>query len=469
MKWKEIVIMAQKLWGGRFQKSTDKKVDDFNSSIRFDKRMYKQDIRGSVAHAKMLGKQGIISKEDSEAIVEELKNILDDINNGKVEFLIDAEDIHMNIEKILTDRIGEAGKRLHTGRSRNDQVALDLRMYLIDETQELSDMLIHAMEVLVSLAEENTETIMPGYTHLQKAQPITFAHHVMAYFEMFKRDFSRLCDCRKRTSVMPLGSGALAATTYNLDREYVMHELGFDEVTMNSLDGVSDRDFVIELASCLSMIMMHLSRFCEELILWSSNEFSFVEMDDAFSTGSSIMPQKKNPDVAELIRGKTGRVYGHLMGLLTTMKGIPLAYNKDMQEDKEPIFDALDTVKICLPVFCDMIATMKINKENMLKGSRGGFTNATDVADYLVKKGLPFREAHAVVGKMVFYALENNLALDDLSMDEFAEFSDIIEDDIYDAISMETCVNDRKIIGGPAKETVEKAIAIANKYINSIR
>ena len=461
--------MAQKLWGGRFQKSTDKKVDDFNSSIRFDKRMYKQDIRGSVAHAKMLGKQGIISKEDSEAIVEELKNILDDINNGKVEFLIDAEDIHMNIEKILTDRIGEAGKRLHTGRSRNDQVALDLRMYLIDETEELSDMLIHAMEVLVSLAKENTETIMPGYTHLQKAQPITFAHHVMAYFEMFKRDYSRLCDCRKRTSVMPLGSGALAATTYNLDREYVMHELGFDEVTMNSLDGVSDRDFVIELASCLSMIMMHLSRFCEELILWSSNEFSFVEMDDAFSTGSSIMPQKKNPDVAELIRGKTGRVYGHLMGLLTTMKGIPLAYNKDMQEDKEPIFDALDTVKLCLPVFCDMIATMKINKENMLKGSRGGFTNATDVADYLVKKGLPFREAHAVVGKMVFYALENNLALDDLSMDEFAEFSDIIEDDIYDAISMETCVNDRKIIGGPAKETVEKAIAIANKYINSIR
>ena len=460
--------MAQKLWGGRFQKSTDKKVDDFNSSIRFDKRMYKQDIRGSVAHAKMLGKQGIISKEDSEAIVEELKNILDDINNGKVEFLIDAEDIHMNIEKILTDRIGEAGKRLHTGRSRNDQVALDLRMYLIDETEELSDMLIHAMEVLVSLAKENTETIMPGYTHLQKAQPITFAHHVMAYFEMFKRDFSRLCDCRKRTSVMPLGSGALAATTYNLDREYVMHELDFDEVTMNSLDGVSDRDFVIELASCLSMIMMHLSRFCEELILWSSNEFSFVEMDDAFSTGSSIMPQKKNPDVAELIRGKTGRVYGHLMGLLTTMKGIPLAYNKDMQEDKEPIFDALDTVKLCLPVFCDMIATMKINKENMLKGSRGGFTNATDVADYLVKKGLPFREAHAVVGKMVFYALENNLALDDLSMDEFAEFSDIIEDDIYDAISMETCVNDRKIIGGPAQETVEKAIKIANKYIDSI-
>ncbi len=461
--------MAEKLWGGRFQKSTDKKVDDFNSSIRFDKRMYKQDIRGSVAHAKMLGKQGIISKEDSEAIVSELKNILYDINDGKVEFLIDAEDIHMNIEKILTDRIGDAGKRLHTGRSRNDQVALDLRMYLIDETEELLEMLVHAMDVLVSVAKENTETIMPGYTHLQKAQPITFAHHVMAYFEMFKRDYSRLCDCRKRTSVMPLGSGALAATTYNLDREFVMHELGFDEITMNSLDGVSDRDFVIELASCLSMIMMHLSRFCEELILWSSHEFSFVEMDDAFSTGSSIMPQKKNPDVAELIRGKTGRVYGHLMGLLTTMKGIPLAYNKDMQEDKEPIFDALDTVKLCLPVFCDMIATMKINKETMLKGSKGGFTNATDVADYLVKKGLPFREAHAVVGKMVFYALENNLALDDLSMDEFKDFSDIIEHDIYDAISMETCVNDRKIPGGPAKKTVEKAIKIAQKYIESIR
>ncbi len=461
--------MAEKLWGGRFQKSTDKKVDDFNSSIRFDKRMYKQDIRGSIAHAKMLGKQGIISKEDSKEIVDELKNILEDINEGKVEFLIDAEDIHMNIEKILTDRIGEAGKRLHTGRSRNDQVALDLRMYLIDETEELLEMLLHAMEVLVSIAKEHTETIMPGYTHLQKAQPITFAHHTMAYFEMFKRDYSRLCDCRTRTSVMPLGSGALAATTYNLDREFVMHELGFDEVTMNSLDGVSDRDFVIELASCLSMIMMHLSRFCEELILWSSNEFSFVEMDDAFSTGSSIMPQKKNPDVAELIRGKTGRVYGHLMGLLTTMKGIPLAYNKDMQEDKEPIFDALDTVKLCLPVFCDMIATMKINKENMLKGSKGGFTNATDVADYLVKKGLPFREAHAVVGKMVFYALENNLALDDLSMNEFKDFSDIIEPDIYDAISMETCVNDRKIIGGPARKTVEKAIKIAQKYIDSIK
>lgn len=457
----------EKLWGGRFQKATDKKVDDFNSSIRFDKRMYKQDIRGSIAHASMLGRQGIIPKEDSEKIVAELKNILNDIENGKVEFLIDAEDIHMNIEKILTDRIGEAGKRLHTGRSRNDQVALDIRMYLMDETEEIKAMLIHTLNTLLSLAKEHTDTIMPGYTHLQKAQPITFAHHCMAYFEMFKRDLLRLSDCRKRTNVMPLGSGALAATTYPLDRESVADELGFDAVTLNSLDGVSDRDFVIELASCLSMIMMHLSRFCEELILWSSHEFSFVEMDDAYSTGSSIMPQKKNPDVAELIRGKTGRVYGHLMGLLTTMKGIPLAYNKDMQEDKEPIFDSIDTVKLCLPVFCDMIATMTVKKDNMLKGSKGGFTNATDAADYLVKKGMPFREAHSVVGNLVFYCIEHDKALDDLSLDEYKKFSDIIENDIYDAISMETCVNDRKIIGGPAKDTVLRAIELSEKFLEN--
>lgn len=454
-----------KLWGGRFQKSTDKKVDDFNSSIRFDKRMYRQDIKGSIAHAAMLGRQGIIPQEDSDKIIAELKNILKDIEDGKVQFEIDAEDIHMNIEKLLTERIGDAGKRLHTGRSRNDQVALDIRMYLMDETEEIRQMLIHALEVLTDMASEHTETIMPGYTHLQKAQPITFAHHLMAYFEMFKRDLSRLEDCRKRTNIMPLGSGALAGTTYPLDREFVARELGFDAVTMNSLDGVSDRDFVIELLSCLSMIMMHMSRFSEELILWSSHEFSFVEMDDAFSTGSSIMPQKKNPDVAELIRGKTGRVYGHLMGLLTTMKGIPLAYNKDMQEDKEPIFDAIDTVKLCLPVFCDMIATMTIKKDNMLNGSKGGFTNATDVADYLVKKGLPFREAHSVVGQMVFYCIERNIALDDLSMEQFKEFSDIIDKDIYNAISMETCVNDRKVIGGPAKEIVESAIKAAKEFI----
>ena len=457
-----------KLWGGRFQKNTDKKVDDFNSSIRFDQRMYAQDIKGSIAHSKMLAKQGIISKEDGEKIAAGLKDILCDIENSKVEFLIDAEDIHMNIEKLLTDKIGESGKRLHTGRSRNDQVALDLRMYILDEMSEISDMLKHLMSVLISLAEQHTETIMPGYTHLQKAQPITFAHHVMAYFEMIKRDYDRLCDCRKRTDVMPLGSGALAGTTYPLDRAFVADELGFSAVTQNSLDGVSDRDFAIEFSGCLSILMMHLSRFCEELILWSSHEFSFVEMDDAFSTGSSIMPQKKNPDVAELIRGKTGRVYGDLMGLLTTMKGIPLAYNKDMQEDKEPVFDAIDTVKMCLPVFCDMISTMTVKKDNMLKGAKGGFTNATDAADYLVKKGMPFRDAHAVCGKLVFYAISKDKSLDELTIDEFKEFSDIIEEDIYDAISMQTCVNGRTVIGGPAKATVENAISAAKDFVNSL-
>lgn len=457
-----------KLWGGRFQKGTDEKVNDFQSSIRFDKRMYRQDIKGSIAHAEMLGKRGIIPAGDSKKIIDGLQGILKDIEDGKIEFEIDAEDIHMNIEKILTERIGDAGKRLHTGRSRNDQVALDIRMYLMDEITQIREMIIHALNTFVDLAAEHTETIMPGYTHLQKAQPVTFAHHVMAYFEMFKRDLSRLDDCQNRMNVMPLGSGALAGTTYPLDREFVADKLGFKEVTQNSLDGVSDRDFVIELASCLSIIMMHLSRFCEELILWSSHEFSFVEMDDAYSTGSSIMPQKKNPDVAELIRGKTGRVYGHLMGLLTTMKGIPLAYNKDMQEDKEPIFDAIDTVKLCLPVFCDMIATMTVKKDNMLKGSKGGFTNATDAADYLVKKGLPFREAHAVIGRMVFYSIEHDKALDDLTMAEFKEFSDIIDEDIYEAISMETCVNDRNVIGGPAKEAVEKAIAEAREFLKKI-
>ncbi len=454
-----------KLWGGRFQKSTDKKVDDFNSSIRFDQRMYKQDIKGSIAHAAMLGKQGIIPQEDADAIVRGLKEIREDIDNGRIEFLIDAEDIHMNIEKILTDRIGDAGKRLHTGRSRNDQVAVDFRMYLMDETEEIKEMLVHLLNVLVDLAEENVSTIMPGYTHLQKAQPITLAHHFMAYYEMFKRDLERLNDCRKRMNIMPLGSGALAGTTYPLDRESVARELGFDGVSMNSLDGVSDRDFAVELLSCSSMVMMHLSRFCEELILWSSHEFSFVEMDDAFSTGSSIMPQKKNPDVAELIRGKTGRVYGHLMGLLTMLKGIPLAYNKDMQEDKEAVFDAVDTIKLCLPVFCNMIATMTIKKDNMLKGAKGGFTNATDAADYLVKKGLPFREAHAVIGRMVYYCIENDKALDDLSIAELKQFSDLIDDDIYDAISMETCVNGRSVVGGPAVKTVKAAIASAREYL----
>lgn len=447
-----------KLWGGRFSKATDALVDDFNSSIRFDARMYRQDIKGSMAHAEMLGRQGIIPKDDAALIVKTLGEILKDIENGKVEFSIDAEDIHMNIETILTERIGDAGKKLHTGRSRNDQVALDLRMYLRDESDELIKMLKNTMTVLLDLASAHLDTIMPGYTHLQKAQPVTFAHHVMAYFQMFSRDLDRLTDCRRRVNVMPLGSGALAGTTYPLDREFVAEKLGFDAVTSNSLDGVSDRDFVIEFLSVLSMIMMHLSRFCEELVLWSSHEFAFVEMDDSYSTGSSIMPQKKNPDVAELIRGKTGRVYGHLMSLLTTMKGLPLAYNKDMQEDEEAAFDALDTVKLCLPVFTNMVRTMKVNGEKMKQGAKGGFTNATDIADYLVKKGVPFRSSHAIVGKMVARAVETNRDLDEFSLSEFQEFSDLIEEDIYNAIDVATCVAERNITGGPAKEQVQKEI-----------
>ena len=455
-----------KLWGGRFSKQTDKAVDDFNSSIRFDARMYAQDIAGSIAHAKMLGKQGIIPKEDSELIIKTLGEIKEDIENGNVEFEIDAEDIHMNIETILISRIGDAGKKLHTGRSRNDQVALDVRMYLRHETDEISAMLKELRGILLGIAERNIDTIMPGYTHLQKAQPITLAHHIMAYYEMFRRDGERLNDCRGRINVMPLGSGALAGTTYPLDREFVAEQLGFDGVTRNSLDGVSDRDFVCELAFDLSMIMTHLSRFSEEIILWSSNEFGFIELDDAYSTGSSIMPQKKNPDVAELVRGKSGRVYGSLMGLLTMMKGLPLAYNKDMQEDKEQIFDAVDTVKMCLPVFGRMLDTMTVRRDRMLNGAKGGFTNATDVADYLVKRGLPFRDAHGVVGRMVAYCIENDTVIDALSMEEMKSFSPLIEDDIYDAISLETCVNQRKLIGGPAMETVKAVIAEYKKEEN---
>lgn len=448
-----------KLWGGRFSKATDAKVDDFNSSIRFDSRMYAQDIRGSQAHAEMLGRQGIISSADAALIVKTLGEILEDIENGKVEFRIDAEDIHMNIETILIERIGDVGKRLHTGRSRNDQVALDVKLYLRDEAEQLRDMITDLLKTLLGIAEENTSTIMPGYTHLQKAQPITLAHHIMAYYEMFSRDLSRLDDWRARMNVMPLGSGALAGTTYPLDREFVAEKLGFDSITKNSIDGVSDRDFVCELAFVLSMIMVHLSRFSEELILWSSNEFSFIELDDAYSTGSSIMPQKKNPDVAELARGKSGRVFGSLIGLLTMLKGLPLAYNKDMQEDKEQIFDALDTVKMCLPVFCGMLSTMKIRKDKMLSGAKGGFTNATDVADYLVKKGLPFRDAHAVVGRIVAYCLDKEKVIDALTMDEFKDFSPLFDSDVYDAISLETCVNQRSLPGGPAVETMKKVIA----------
>lgn len=458
-----------KLWGGRFEKATDKQVDDFNSSIRFDRRLYRQDIKGSIAHARMLGNQGIIPKEDSLLIIKTLGEILDDIEQGKVEFEIDAEDIHMNVEKILIERIGDTGKRLHTGRSRNDQIALDIRMYVKDEIDNITKMLVELEETLLSLAREHTKTIMPGYTHLQKAQPITFSHHVMAYVNMLLRDLDRLRGTYNRTNVMPLGSGALAGTTHPLDRESVAEELGFASVTANSLDGVSDRDFAIETAFDLSLIMMHLSRFSEELILWSSNEFRFVTMDDGYSTGSSIMPQKKNPDVAELIRGKTGRVYGSLTALLTVMKGIPLAYNKDMQEDKESLFDAIDTVKLCVPVFNGMVKTMTVNRETMLQGAKGGFANATDVADYLVKKGVPFREAHAVVGRMVLFAEKNGKALDDLTISEMKECSPFIEEDIYDAISMEACVEGRSLIGGPAESAVLKSIALAEDALKAYK
>ncbi len=447
-----------KLWGGRFSKATDTLVDDFNSSIRFDARMYAQDILGSQAHAEMLGRQGIIPKEDAALIVKTLEEIKEDIEQGKVEFLIDAEDIHMNIETILISRIGDVGKRLHTGRSRNDQVALDIRMYLREELDIICRMVKELRLEILEIAKKNLTTIMPGYTHLQKAQPITLAHHVMAYYEMFRRDGERLLDCRKRLNVMPLGSGALAGTTYPLDREFVAEKLGFDGITQNSLDGVSDRDFACELAFDLSQMMVHISRFSEELILWSSHEFSFVEMDDAYSTGSSIMPQKKNPDVAELARGKAGRVFGSLLGLLTMMKGLPLAYNKDMQEDKEQIFDAVDTVKMVLPVFGKMLSTMRVREGKMLQGAKGGFTNATDVADYLVKKGLPFRDAHAVVGRMVAYCIEKDTVIDALSMEEMKEFSELIAEDIYEEISLETCVNQRKIVGGPAMETMKRVI-----------
>ncbi len=457
----------EKLWGGRFSAETDKLVDDFNSSIRFDKRMYKEDIEGSIAHAKMLGKQGIIPEEDAELIVKTLGEIKSDIERGKVSFLVDAEDIHMNIEKILTDRIGKTGKRLHTGRSRNDQVALDLRLYLRNESGEIRGMLLHLLTVLVSLAEKHKDTVMPGYTHLQKAQPVNFAHHLLAYFEMFCRDMSRLSDAVKRMNYSPLGSGALAGTTYPLDRKYTASLLGFSAPTANSLDGVSDRDFAIEFCACLSIVMMHLSRFCEELILWSTNEFSFVEMADSHSTGSSIMPQKKNPDVAELIRGKTGRVYGSLTTLLVMMKGLPLAYNKDMQEDKEAIFDAVDTVKLCLPVFSDMIETMTVKKENMRKGASGGYTNATDAADYLVKKGMPFRDAHAVIGKMVAYAIDNGCALDDIDLDTLKSFSDIIGEDFYSAVALDTCVKERKTLGAPGM--IDEAVANAKAYLATVK
>jgi len=455
----------KKLWGGRFKEGTDKATDDFNSSISFDCRLYKQDIFGSIAHAEMLGAQGIIPVEEAVLITKTLSEILGDIEAGKVEFEVDAEDIHMNIEKILTARIGDPGKRLHTGRSRNDQVALDLRMYIIDENKSISKMLLDLETIIVKLSKKHQTTILPGYTHLQRAQPITFSHHLMAYFQMFRRDIERLEDSLSRTHFMPLGSGALAGTTYPLDRLSVAGKLGFPHITQNSLDAVSDRDFAIEFTFCLSMVMMHLSRFSEELILWSSMEFGFIEIDDAYSTGSSIMPQKKNPDVAELVRGKSGRVFGDLITLLTVMKGLPLAYNKDMQEDKSAVFDAIDTLKMCLPVFTKMLATMKVKKNAMLLAAKGGFTNATDVADYLVKKQIPFRDAHEIIGKMVLYCIKKDKAIDDLSMKEFKQFSKLIGKDIYNEISLKTCVEGRCLPGGPARSSVKAQITVAEAFL----
>ncbi len=456
--------MNSKMWAGRSSKEVDSRVNDFNSSIKFDSRMYRQDIKGSMAHAEMLGDCGIIEKSESEKIIAGLKGILADIDDGRLLFDPNAEDIHMFVESELTNRLGDTGKRLHTARSRNDQVALDIRMYLKDEVNEIIPMIRELIGVLCDIAEKNLDTIMPGYTHLQRAQPITFAHHIMAYAQMLIRDIGRFEDTYKRMDRMPLGSGALATTTYPINRKQVCELLGFEDITMNSLDGVSDRDFCVEMCSAISILMMHLSRFSEEIILWSSWEFKFIELDDAYATGSSIMPQKKNPDVTELIRGKTGRVYGDLNTLLVMLKGTPLAYNKDMQEDKEAIFDAVDTVKLCLTTFIPMLSTMELYKENMRNAAARGFINATDCADYLVKKGLPFRDAYKITGTLVAYCIKNRTVLENLSIEEFRELSPVFDDDVYEAIKLETCVNMRKADGGPAPEAVKKQIEFARKY-----
>ena len=456
--------MAQ-LWGGRFTKETDQLVYDFNASIRFDRRLYAEDIRGSIAHVMMLARQNILTEAEKEDIIEGLEGILSDVENGKLSISEKYEDIHSFVEATLIERIGEPGKKLHTGRSRNDQVALDMKMYVRSEVRKLDDLLRDLLQVLLSTMEENLETYMPGFTHLQKAQPVTLAHHVGAYFEMFKRDHERLMDLEKRMNTCPLGSGALAGTTYPLDRQYTASLLGFDGPTLNSMDGVSDRDYLVELLSDLSLIMMHLSRFSEEVIIWNSNEYQFVEIDDAYSTGSSIMPQKKNPDIAELVRGKTGRVYGALNALLVSMKGIPLAYNKDMQEDKEWAFDAIDTARHCLTLFTGMLETMQYHKDRMEESARHGFTNATDVADYLVNHGVAFRDAHGIVGRLVLLCIEKNIALDDLPLEEYRKISDVFEEDIYEAISLKTCVNRRVTTGAPGKEAMEQVLEIYRTYL----
>ena len=459
--------MAQ-LWGGRFTKETDQLVYNFNASISFDQKFYKEDMEGSMAHVKMLAAVGILTEDERDQILEGLQCILSDVESGKLEITSEYEDIHSFVEANLIDRIGDAGKKLHTGRSRNDQVALDMKLYTRKEIENLKGLVKELLQVLHQLMKEHIDTFMPGFTHLQKAQPITLAHHFGAYMEMFKRDYSRLCDIYDRMNYCPLGSGALAGTTYPLDREMTAQLLGFAGPTLNSMDSVSDRDYVIELLSAMSTIMMHLSRFSEEIIIWNSNEYRFVELDDAYSTGSSIMPQKKNPDIAELVRGKTGRVYGALMQMLTTMKGIPLAYNKDMQEDKEFTFDAIDTVKGCLALFTGMIKTMTVNKKVMEQSAKNGFTNATDAADYLVGKGVPFRDAHGIVGQLVLYCIEKNISLDDMTLEEYQKISPVFEEDIYEAISLETCVEKRETIGAPSRSSMEQVIAINEEYLKTL-
>lgn len=458
-----------KMWSGRFSKASDRLTEDFNASISFDKRMYRQDIAGSIAHARMLAQQGIISAEERDLIVAGLEEIRQELEEGQLEFTVAAEDVHMNIETFLTEKIGAVGKKLHTARSRNDQVALDLRLYLRDETGEIRRLILDLQQTLLDLAGQHLQTIMPGYTHLQKAQPVTLAHHLLAYFEMLRRDLGRLDDCYRRMDSMPLGSGALAGTGFNLDREAVRQELGFAGITRNSLDAVSDRDFALEFMSLASILMMHLSRFSEELILWSSGEFAFLEMDDAFSTGSSIMPQKKNPDLAELVRGKTGRVYGDLFSLLTVMKALPLAYNKDLQEDKEALFDAVDTVKKCLIVLAPMLRTARFQTQRMAAAAQEGFTNATDLADYLAARGLPFRDAHAVVGQAVLYCIQAGQALQDLPLEKFQQLSPLIGEDIYEYIDISACVARRRVAGAPAPEMVSQALQEAREWMRRVQ
>ncbi len=458
--------MAQ-LWGGRFTKQTDAAVKAFNDSIGFDKRLYRQDIQGSMVHARMLGKQGILTEEDCLAIQEGLEGILSDIESGRLVITSEYEDIHSFVEANLIDRIGDAGKRLHTGRSRNDQVALDMRLYTRDAADEIRGQVLHLLETILEIMEANKETFMPGFTHLQKAQPTTLAHHLGAYFEMLRRDYTRISDCRVRMNECPLGAGAMAGTTYPLDREYVAGELGFACATRNSMDSVSDRDYLLEFLSDLSILMMHLSRFSEELIIWNSNEYRFVEMDDAFSTGSSIMPQKKNPDICELVRGKVGRVYGDLMSLLTVMKGLPLAYNKDMQEDKEPAFDAIDTAAACIPLFAEMLRTIRFNKKVMETSAMRGFTNATDAADYLVGKGVPFRDAHGIIGRLVLHCIALDKGIEELSLDELRTFSDRFGEDVFEAISLRACVNRRLTAGAPGEAAMEKEIEASRAWLQA--